>query len=131
MSCLQSLHMKKTYDLKKLTNRQSCQTNFLELNINPVPYLYILSNLLHVKQNIDTFSYQSSYHDHLTRQRNNVTTPYVRLSKTSNSHIIHHQFKLYSKLPLAIINLPHNVFYKVLQDWIIIQDFYITKEYYF
>ncbi|KAG8267324.1 hypothetical protein J6590_108692 [Homalodisca vitripennis] len=111
-----------------LTLRQSCKASFKKLKIITAPSLYILSTLLHVKQNIDSFAAQNFNHDHLTRNRNNLITPYVRLSKTLNSHV-YQQLILYNKLPLPIRNLPFNKFKCFVSDWIKDQAFYTVAEY--
>lgn len=111
-----------------LTSRQSCKSSFLKLKIITVPSLYILSNLIHVQQNLCNFKVQNEGHDHLTRGRNNLVTPHVRLAKTLKSHV-YQQLKLYNKLPLAVRTMPVNSFKKTVSEWIKNQAFYTVDEY--
>lgn len=115
--------------LDNLAGRQSCKASFLKLEIMTVPSMYILSNLLHVKQNVNSFSTQSTNHNYLTRQRNNLVTPHVRLSKSINSHV-YQQLKIFNKLPLYVRNLPYKDFKSFITKCIRKHNFYTVDEYF-
>lgn len=93
-----------------------------------MPSVYILNTLVYVKQNINSFAPQNAHHDHLTRFRHNLVTPYVRLAKTRHCHV-YHQLALYNKLPIAIRNLPLNRFKKTVTLFLKDQSYYSVADY--
>lgn len=111
-----------------LSDRNSCKRTFVEYQIMTVPSLYILSNLIYVRENIVNFSSISSYHNYNTRNNQNLVAPYSRLSKFQRSHK-YQQYKLFNKLPTHIRTLPNRSFKNKIVKFLKSNAFYRVTEY--
>lgn len=113
--------------------RDSCKPMFKQLNILPLPCLYILSILLFVKKNMlinaDLFRHNFNIHAHRTRQRNDL---HVSSSSTSlyRNSLFHSGVALYNKLPLFIKNIKDIVPFKTAVKVLLMENcYYSVSEY--
>ena len=111
-----------------LAPRESCKPSFYNHQILTLPSMYILSNLVYVRENIANFDKQSNSHSHDTRCRDNLTTPHIRLTKTFKSHYFQ-QIKLFNKLPQNVRTLSQSSFKKTVSKWLKQRVFYSIEEY--
>lgn len=112
-----------------ISSQKSCTEFFVKYNILTVPCIFIFSNLVYVKENINTFQLRSSVHGHNTRFSGNIDTPYVRLSKYTSSHK-YLQISMYNKLPLCVKDLEINCFKNHLSKLLTEKAFYSVEEFF-
>lgn len=115
--------------IASLTERESCKNSFIKFEILTLPSIYILSNLLFVKNNIGKFKSLRDTHHHDTRHKDELLTPQLRLNKTINSHC-YQQIKMFNKLPQAIRLLPQPSFKIRLCKWLKSKAFYSVPEFF-
>jgi len=111
-----------------LSDQESCRDSFKTLQIMTVPSLYIFSNLMYVRHNIDDFNTMSSIHSYDTRNKNNIVPHFNRLSKSLNSHR-YQQYIFFNKLPFCVRQLKISSFKNLLTGWFKERAFYSTEEY--
>jgi hypothetical protein len=77
--------------------RASCRNLFKNLNILPLPCLYISEVVCYVKSNMEKLKYNGEIHDHCTRQKLDLHTKFYRTTflKNSGANV---GIKLYNKL---------------------------------
>jgi len=109
-----------------LLDHDSCKQHFSKLNILSLPSMYILSNLIFVKNNPLKFS--SHFHTYNTRHRSNLVTPQIRLSKSLNSHP-YMQYTIFNKLPLSTRELPSRLFKTKIEAFLKMNAFYTVGEF--
>lgn len=108
--------------------RESCKPYFKIYGILTLPALYILVNIMHVKENFSTFTVRSSVHNYNTRKKNDIDKPSHHLSANINSHC-YQQIIFFNKIPSAIRNLEKKKFQSVLSDWFKREPFYTVEEF--
>lgn len=114
--------------LMGVKSQESCSNLFQQLRIMTVPSLYIYCNLLHVKENLGSFTQRLSIHEHSTRNHSKLDLPSFRLSKCTDSHL-YLQYKLFNKLPISAIGLSIGKFKTILKHWLMSKAFYKIEDY--
>lgn len=84
--------------------------------------MYVLANPHELKFNYDT-------HSHNTRNKNNITIDYHRLTKVLNSHVVL-SFKVYNKLSSTIDKYPFKQFQNNFYNWLLSNPFYSVEEFF-
>lgn len=103
---------------------QSCKPLFAQLNILPLPSLYIFEMSCFVKQHTYLFKKASEVYTRNTRNPDRLVlerTPRTSLYK-NNCYVM--GIKIFNRLPLEIKHLPIVRFKKVLYDWLLQHNFY-------
>ncbi|PSN30096.1 hypothetical protein C0J52_26283 [Blattella germanica] len=78
---------------------------FIKYSILTLPSMYVLSCLLYAKNNLGNFATNGDYHDHKTRNRNNLQIRKNKYTVIKNS--FHSIFiKLFNSLPSVVKHLP-------------------------
>ena len=72
--------------IKGVSDRVSCKKLYSEYKIMTVPSIFVYQSLMYVKENYAQITRRTDIHDYNTRQKDNMDTPYVRLSKTQHSY---------------------------------------------
>ena len=82
----------------------SCRNLFQDLNVLPLPCLYISEVVCCVKSNMEKMIYNEEVHDHCTRQKSDLHIQFCRatLFKNSSANV---GINLYNKLPNTIERL--------------------------
>lgn len=124
-----STHVQKIFILQKrairalsgIAQHDSCKPWFIKLNIMTLPSAIIYHNLIHVKNNIDKFTRNMDYHDHLTRSRLNLVIPPHRLSNTNKAFI---GVKLFNKLPITVREAPLTKYKLIIKKHLLEKSYY-------
>jgi hypothetical protein len=82
----------------KAGQHASCRNLFKELNILPLPCLYISEAVCCVKSNMEKMKYNEEVHDHCTCQKSDLHTEFCRTTVFKNSSA-NMGIRLYNKLP--------------------------------
>jgi hypothetical protein len=107
----------------------SCRNLFKNLNILPLPCLYISEVAYCVKSNMEKMKYNAEVHDHCTCQKSDLHTQFCRttLFKKSSANV---GIKLYNKLPNTIKRLNKiQEFKRRLKYILLLHTFYSVDEY--
>lgn len=80
-------------------------------------------------KNTDSHTTRGDIHDFNTRHRTRFDVPFVRLSKTKQSHKII-GLKCLNKLPDDVLSLPLMSFKTKIYQWLIDNPFYNIKEFF-
>jgi hypothetical protein len=113
----------------KLGRHASCRNLFKDLNILPLPCLYISEVVCCVKLNMEKMKYNEEVHDHCTSQKSDLHTQFCRttLFKNSSANV---GIKLYNKLPNTIKRLDKIQGFKRRLKYFLLQHiFYTVDEY--
>lgn len=78
--------------------RVSCRPLFVDLDILPLPAVFILESLLFTRRRLDAYSLNEDVHRYETRRRGDIFQERCRLTKSQKSPF-HLGAKLYNKLP--------------------------------
>ena len=109
--------------------RASCRNLFKNLNILPLPCIYISEVVYCVKSNMEKMKCNGEIHDHCTRQKLDLHTQFCRttLLKNSGANV---GIKLYNKLPNTIKRLDKiQEFKRRLKYFLLQHTFYSVDEY--
>jgi len=106
-----------------------CKPIFARLGILTVHSHYILACTLFVIDNIQDFRPRAAIHDHLTRQRNLLDVPRVRLARSQKSYNLM-AIKIFNKLPNSIKNLNRNQTIKRLVPLLKSKAYYSLEEFF-
>lgn len=107
----------------------TCRNIFREFNLLTVPCIYILEILLFVKQNMDKFVTNNSYHSYNTRKGANLCLPNHKLSIYEHNPT-YLGIKLFNKLPENIKVLNNfRSFKSSVKQFLITNCFYSVDEY--
>jgi hypothetical protein len=79
----------------------SCRSLFKDLNILPLPCLYISEVVCCVKSSMEKMKYNEEVHDHCTCQKSDLHSQFCRTTFSNNSSE-YVGIKLYNKLPNTI-----------------------------
>ena len=107
----------------------SCRNLFKNLNVLPLPCLYISEVACCVKSNTEKIKYNGEVHDHCTHQKSDLHTQFCRttLFKNSSANV---GIKLYNKLRNTIKRLDKIQEFKRRLKYFLLQDtFYSVDEY--
>ena len=82
----------------KAGQHASCRNLFKDLNILPLPCLYIIEVMCCVKSNMEKMKYNEEVHDHCTCQKSefHIQVCSTTLYKNRSAYV---SIKLYNKLP--------------------------------
>jgi hypothetical protein len=114
--------------MKRANRRTSCRPLFKELDILPLPCLYLYELLTFIKRNCCLFKKNSDIHDYATRQRNDFcieqhrTSLYERGPRGAG-------IALYNRLPRGVSDLEEKQFCVMLRKILIENVFYSTGEF--
>jgi hypothetical protein len=103
---------------------------FKEMKILPLPCIYIMLLIVHIKNNIGNYAINSDYHNHFTRGRNNIHYKTIRTEALKNGPT-EMGIRLYNHLPerLKQINViskfKHN-----LEKYLYDKMYYSVEEYF-
>lgn len=106
---------------------EHCRPLFKNLGIMTLYGIFIYQCVLFIKQNNNLT--HSSFHNYNTRNKNNPTIPYHRLSKTQQP-LNHLAIKLFNKLPDYVKELPVNNLKRYLKQFLIEHPFYTIAEFF-
>jgi hypothetical protein len=87
--------------IKGVTERDSCRLLFRDYKIMTLPSLFVYYSLMYIKDNSNQIITRTDIHEYNTRQKHNIETPYLRLSKSQKSYL-YTGMKFYNLLPLYI-----------------------------
>ena len=108
--------------------RDDCVNSFVELGILTFPNLYILENVLYVKNNLDRYPTNSSFHNYDTRHGADLATPWMRVGRCRNGpNILAVHF--FNRLPGNVRDLELKTFKRVVKGFLLHKPFYSTQEY--
>nr|CAI5864911.1 unnamed protein product [Callosobruchus analis] len=97
--------------ISKKTQRESCRPLFRELQILPLPGLYIYQSLVFVKNHLNEYITNNSRHEYQTRHGENLLGPQHRLTLTQKSYITM-AIKFFNVIPATLKHLPVTIFKK-------------------
>jgi len=99
------LQKKVIWIIGKTGRHASCRNLYKDLNILPLPCLYISEVVCCVKSNMEKMKYNEEVHDHCTCQKSDLYIQFCRttLPKNISANV---GIKLYNKLPNTIKRLP-------------------------
>jgi len=133
-----SVHSKYIFKIKKRTTRvitnsgmrDSCHELFKNLQILPLASQYILSLLMFVVKNRESFKLNSDIHHIATRYNNNFHLPSTQLTLFQRG-VYYSGIKMYNHLQLSIKDLSHDIkrFKRALKGFIQLNSFYSLEEY--
>jgi len=106
----------------------SCRNLFKDLNILPLPCLYINEVMCCVKSNMEKMKYNKEVHDSYTCQKSDLRTQFCRTIPFKNSSA-YVSIKLYNKLPNTIKRLVKIKEFKRRLKYLLLQHiFYSVNE---
>lgn len=111
-----------------LSYREDCSDSFVSLKILTFPNIFILENLMHVKNNMDCYPTNSNFHDYNTRYKTDLVTPWYRVGRCQNGPNVR-AIKFYNKLPTGIRHLNTKAFKRAIRDVLLKNPFYDTQQY--
>lgn len=114
--------------LAHLSYREECRDAFRSLKILTFPSVYILENLMYVKQNEDKYRTHSELHEYDTRNKGELAVAYRRLKRCQNGPKFL-GIKLYNKLPTNVKTLTLKKFKTALKNFLAKQAFYSVQEF--
>jgi len=111
--------------------RDSCHQLYKQLQILPLPSLYIFSLLVFVNKNRSLFLSNSEIHDRNTRYNHNLHLPSTNLT-TVQKAVLYSGSKIYNHLPLnnKMLSKDATQFTPNLRSYLIEHTFYSLDEYY-
>ena len=113
--------------LAHLGYRDDCRQAFVNLKIFTLPSLYILENLLFVKNNSNFQSHEKT-HYYNTSNKANLVPLYCRLTRCLDGPG-HWAVKFYNTLPQSIRDLHIKMFYNTVKQILIQNAFYLFDEF--
>jgi hypothetical protein len=114
--------------IKGVNKRTSCRPIFKQLNILPLPCIYILELVTFTKNNLHLFKKNSDFHSYNTRFKDNLrtdkhrTTLYERGPRSAG-------ISLYNRLPNSLTCLGGRVFVAAVRKILIDNAFYSVSEF--
>lgn len=107
----------------------SCKPLFRELNILPLPCIYILEIGKFVKQHPELFLRAHQVNSRNTRYPNSLVVDTVPKSVRFKKNCYYMSIKIFNKLPEHIKILPYNQFKHSLRNWLLQFLFYSVQEF--
>jgi hypothetical protein len=116
--------------LTTCNSRDSCRNLFKELNILPLQSQYVLSLLLFVIHNLETFITNQELHNLNTRHKSDFHLPQASLTCYQKG-VYFSGIKLYNSLPSNIKCASGNInkFKKLLKNFLTTNSFYSVEEF--
>lgn len=114
--------------IKQVPIRSNSREIFKELEILPLPCIYILETVCFIHQNMELFKTNSDYHNYNTRHSTNIHMNYHRLTRSLHS-LSHTGVNLYNKLPNAIKSFNNKRFKKSVINILLRHMPYTVNEY--
>lgn len=114
--------------IAQLKFRDDCREHFANLEVLTLPCVYMLECLLYVKRNINMFSTHALTHEHLTRHRNDIRHPFLRLTR-SRDGTGYYGVKLFNILPEWLKSLNLNTFKIIIKKYLKKKAFYTIDEF--
>ena len=114
--------------MKQVSIRTESKNGYKELQILPVPCIYILESVRFIHQNKNSFISNLDCHEHNTRTFKNIHLNYHRLTRSLCS-ISHTGSKLYNKLPQHIKGHNTRVFKKEVKNILLTHMPFSINEY--
>lgn len=106
--------------------RDDCRNHFLALNILTLPSAYILQCLIHMYDHRTDFSQNMDIHKYNTRNRENLSTQFVRLERVKN--VYHWGIKFYNCLDKETKGLTRSRFCAKVKKLLITKAYYTLEE---
>ena len=122
---LQKRAVRAVYNLRA---RESLRQKFTECNILTVASQYIYSNIMFVRQNINTFHKNSEIHNVNTRNKHKLTMPHYRLEKVHGS-FLGLSIRFYNKIPQIILDMPYSKFKEHVKTVLMKKGYYTIDDY--
>ncbi|XP_031358058.1 uncharacterized protein LOC116181770 [Photinus pyralis] len=108
--------------------RQDCRQVFIKLQILTLPSVYILQALCYARDSVDSLKWNGQQHTHNTRNKDNLTIQYCRLTTSQNG--CEYQAKtLYNSLPVNVRCLPAKLFKDCIKKYLLSKAFYTFEEF--
>lgn len=111
-----------------LAYSDDCKEAFKKLNILTVPCAYILQCLLYIKEHAGNYTTFENIHSYSTRNKNNLNTEFLRLTKTRNG-TSYYAIKFFNVLPNAVQELEIRRFKTVMKSFLLTNAFYTFNEF--
>lgn len=108
--------------------RDDCRESFVGLRILTFPGMFIQQNLIYIKDHLDQYRMNSSYHHYNTRNRNDLVIACHRVSRCQNGPN-HLAIKFFNKLPESVRTLPRQSFRKKISSYLLDCAFYSFEEF--
>lgn len=108
--------------------REDCRSSFIDLRILTLPCIFILENLLFVRNNLTNYAPNNIYHSYDTRNSEALLIPFFRLKKCQNGPNFL-AIKLFNRLPTFIQHLPLKQYKNVLRDALMGKAYYSIEEF--
>lgn len=115
--------------LSGLGYRDDCRVQFSQLGIMTWPSIYILENLLYVKNNFCLFPAHEDVHAYPTRHKRDLIPAYCRLGRCQDGPG-YWAVKYFNALPILIRELPINKFKENVKRLLTVNVFYSNQEYF-
>lgn len=129
-----SAHAHKAFGVQKKVIRiicsakynEHCKPLFKQLQIMPLPSLYIYKTLLEIHKNKNNYRTHSHLHNYPTRSANEIVIPFRRLTKSIRNSL---DINLYNHLPPDLKQLNQYSFKGNIKNFILQNCFYSSQEY--
>lgn len=105
-----------------------CREYYRIQNILTTPCVYILECLLFIKENINNYTLNCSYHSYSTRFCNDISINYRRLNKSRDGSN-YHAIKFFNALPRHVRDLPQLIFKRAMKRYLASKSFYTVDEF--
>lgn len=107
-------------------SRDHCRPLFLELNIMPLPSLFIYFSLIIIHERVSTLPKNADIHEHATRSAGSLRLPRFRLEMSSKNSL---NLNLYNHLPNNLKMLNQSSFKRRVKRIMLRHCFYSVDEY--
>lgn len=114
--------------LAGLRPRQCCKQAFLNLGVLTFPCIYILTCLIYLKKNLNSYLSHGDIHHYNTRSRQNLVFDYSRTGRVRDG-CGYYAVKFYNVLPSEIRSLGIDSFTKKIKSFLKNKAFYCIEEY--
>lgn len=108
--------------------REHCKPLFVKFRILTVYSMYILSCLLYVRRNINSFTTFAQVHNYNTRNNSNLYPEKVKFSLTQNN-FVYNSVKIFNNLPLDLRNIPLLAFSRRIRTKLLGNPLYSLSEF--
>jgi hypothetical protein len=110
-------------------NRSPSKPIYKELNLLPIPCIYIFLTIMFVKNNLSNFNVNSVFHNHHTRTKSDIHLNFVR-TKVTKIGPKEMGIKLYNKLPTFVKEVNNISTFKCkLKSHLLNKMYYSVEEY--
>jgi hypothetical protein len=115
--------------MNSISNRTSCKQYFKEMELLPLPCVYILEAVLYVRKHTNMFNRNNSIHEHKTKAQNDIHIErHYTCMIAKNAYYL--CCLLYNKLPTYIKNCKTiNQFKQETKRLLSVKQFYDINEY--